>query len=283
MIESNMNRDEETIKEENVQLIMKLNSLKLLVEELFKNVFSGLKLGYSKSVNYLRDETKEISKKVDKLSKLHDEFQSKFTSGEEKYREIDNSLSIAANQFSYIETMNDIKKKELETIKKTTQESDHHVELQNLAKTARETADYQQKTAKELQEKAQKYINDAANTLRHLDDMIHGYERIEREKNINMLELDYSIVRSRVDGLVDEAQTEKKRLDKEVEKIEVFIEKLTEFKIPNELYITSEKMTKVNLKIAEEIDSKVLFFLNKFYKKIFLDLNPFFNFQVNWN
>lgn len=257
MIESNMKRDEETIKEENIQLIMKLNSLKLLVEELFKNVFSGLKLGYADSINYLSDEIKEFSKEINKISKLNDVFQAKFLSGKEKYRKIDNSLSIAKNQFSYIENMNKLKKQELDKIKKNTQGSDHHVELQKLAKSARETADFQQETAKELQDKASKYISDAASTLSHLNDIMNGYERIEREKNLNMLELDYSIVRSRVDSLVDEAQTEKNRLDESVEKIEVFTEKLAEFKIPEEIYYTSEKMTNDNLKIARDIDSKV--------------------------
>lgn len=258
MLEAAYTRNETELKDENKQLVMKLQLLKLNAEKFHMELFKDLKPGYIESIDHLKKEIELVSEQLQQVDKLFEQFDIKFNQGQMIYEQIENSVEVAMNQFQFIHTMNEIKAKELEEIERTNQGSEHHVELQNLAKNARLTADMQVTSADEIRDEIKRYIVDATNALDYLNVVVKGQKRLETEKEFNILELDYGELKANLDGLIEEAKVQKVELESKAAEATQMIEKLAEFVIPDEMIESSDEAVIRNQKSIQKIAEQVI-------------------------
>ncbi len=275
MLEASLNRDDIEIKDENMKLIMKLQSLKLLAEQVHRDLFKSLRPGgYSESIMFLRDEIRAIGDELKSFDKLYEQFGVKFEQGRELYELIDNSMAIASNQFSFIQKMNEIKANELSEYERSVQGSEQHLELQDLAKKAREMSSAQEKASVEMKEAVSRHISEGRSALERLDGIVKGYDRLETEKELNILELDYEDIKEKLDGMVEEARVQKAVLDERSREANLLIEKLDKFVIPKETLSVSDTLVEENHKIIDNINKQVLsVFFRKFLIKFSLNIS----------
>jgi len=210
---------------------------------------------------FLRDEIRALADDLKSVDKLYEQFGVKFEQGKELYEIIENSMATASNQFSFIQKMNEIKASELSDYEKNVQSSEQHLELQILAKKAREISSSQEKVSNDMKQAVSKYISESKRILDTLEKIVKGYNRQETEKELNILELDYEEIKSRLDGMVEEAKIQKTLLDERSQEATVLIEKLDKFVIPKETIAVSEALMEENHKIIDRINKEVCYVL----------------------
>ncbi len=152
--------------------------------------------------------------------------------------------------------MNEIKAAELERIEKNTQESDQHLELQMLAKKARETAKLQEREANTFAAEIKRSIGEARSSSKQLSELLVGYEKMQVDKDREMLELDYDAIKVKLEGLIEEAYEQKAILDEKSDEMKTLIIKLNGFEIPDEIQTSSDTLTEDNDLIVGGMNEK---------------------------
>ena len=244
-------------KEETIELIEKLKSLKLLVEDLHIKLFTKRKLkpGYKESVTYLQDELKKIIDNIKSTDQQFDQFNTIYKQVEKFFKQLNSSIYLAQTQLNFVSLKNKEKNKQLESIKSERINYDHNVKLQVLAKQARETAYQHNELASDAIIKYQKYLNDARNALKYLKEIIVQKERLDEENQANTLEIFYKKIKNDSDNLIKEAIAQKEVLEQTAHEAKEVIKKLTDLKIPKENQ--SDSWINRNKKASEEIKNKV--------------------------
>lgn len=257
MLEAAYLRTDDDLKDENLKLMIKLQSLKLVAEEFHLSLFERLKLeGYSQSFEFLQDELKLLAGELKGLDTAFGEFNVNFVQGREIFEQVGTSIAVARNQFDFIRSMSEMKSSELDRIEKNSQESGQHRELQELARMARETAKYQQEQAGKFADEIRRCIGDASSSLEQLSGLIDGYRDLQADRESDVLELDYDGIRLKLEGLIEEAYEQKAILDVESEEIQSLIGKLNAFEIPEELLTSSDALAQGNDRIVMQTNEK---------------------------
>lgn len=243
-------------KDESLELIEKLKSLKLLVEDLHMKLFvrGKLKPGYKESVTFLQSEVKKIADNVKSADQTFDQLNINYKQVEKLFKKLNSSVYLAQTQLDFISIKNQEKKQQLEAIKNEKLNQDHDVRLQNLAKNAREAADQHYQIAHSASELFQKYLNDARKALQQLKDISALQERLEEERQANILMINYEQIKNQTTSLVQEALAQKVVLDQSVKDAKDLIKKLNDFKVPEES--TNDSWLNSNKKEADQINKK---------------------------
>lgn len=244
-------------KDENVELIEKLKSLKLLVEDLHKKVFFKrvLKSNYKESVNHLQSEVKKIADSVKNTDHSFDHFSLNYKQVEKLFKKLNSSIYLAQTQLDFISSKNKEKKNQLEMIKNERLNQDHNIRLQNMAKQARESSSQHNEIANEFVVRFENYLKDANRALQQIKEIHTLQERLDEERQANVLLISYEQIRNNTDKLIQEALDQKKILDKAVVNANELISKLNEFKVPDESQ--NDEWVSANKNAVERINKKV--------------------------
>lgn len=218
--------------DESVQLQNKLNTLRVLIEELHENFFEKqyLKPTYRESISHLQSELKRINEAIKNTDQLFDQFNVIFKQAESLYNQANQSVFQIQTQLNFIDRSNDERLNKLDSIKQSRLDHEQNIKLQNLAKQARETAEKQKQIAQNASQELQKVLDDAQLTFRKIDEVLLKYEQLETEDP----SLNYKELREATNVLIGEANEQKIILDKSSQEINDLIKKVKEFKIPDE-------------------------------------------------
>ena len=89
MLEAAFLRTDEDLRDENLKLMVKLQSLKLLAEQLHLSIFAGLQPGgYSDSFKYLQGELQSLAHELKRLDEAFEKFDLKFKEGQEVFEQV---------------------------------------------------------------------------------------------------------------------------------------------------------------------------------------------------
>lgn len=96
--------------DESVRLQNKLNTLRVLIEELHDNFFEkqDLKPTYRESINHLQSELKRINEAIKNTDQLFDQFNVIFKQAESLYNQANQSVFQIQTQLNFIDKSNDV-------------------------------------------------------------------------------------------------------------------------------------------------------------------------------
>ena len=256
MIASGLTSTDESMRDENAKLNIKLQSLKLLAKQLHDDIYEAnhLKSNYEDSFVFLRGQLDAISKEVKIVDAKFEQFNAVFMEGEYTVSLISSLIETGKNQLSFIHEKNQIKSDQLDVIKAQVQEHNQNENLQTVAKQSREAADFQQHQVDEVTSVLDNSLSDARHSIDNLNKLANA---LEKEKAFKSLQIDYEKSLNDANSLMVEARTQKILLDKQIDEAEQSIQKLAEFKIPEVNFQMSDEIIDKNRIIIDTIDAQV--------------------------
>lgn len=243
------------------ELIQRLKSVKLLIEDFHIKLYvkRQLKSNYKESVLYLQNEVKKLGENLKSADNSFDQFNLQYKQLEKLFRKLNSSIYLAQTQLEFIHSKNKEKREQFETIKTERFNHDHNIKLQELSKQARETSQQQAHLVNLESLKFQKYLNDARKALQQLKDMSVWHERVDEEKQANILRnINYELIRNQSVNLVRESNEQKEILEVNIRESKELIKKLNAFKIPD-----IDNWEKLNKNNSDSIQNKYIMMKNE--------------------
>ena len=236
----------------------KLKSLKLYIDNLHDELYASrsLKSTYKDSVSHLHNELKRISETIKNTDQSFEQFNSIYRQAERLYNEADNSVDKVRKQLNFISIKNSEQSSRLDAIIKGRLDYEQNDKLQNLAKQSRETAEKQKTTAQTMSDELRSNVEEARKAFKDLQDILSKFEGLEDNKRTDQLSFNYDELKNRANTLASEALEQKELLDESVKGANAFIQKLKDFKIPEDNLNRVEAESEKNKELVEEISTK---------------------------
>ena len=236
----------------------KLRSLKLYIDNLHEELYASrsLKSTYKDSVSHLQSELKRISETIKNTDQSFEQFNSIYRQAERLYNEADNSVDKVRKQLNFIAIKNSEQSGRLDAVIQGRLDYEQNDKLQSLARQSRETAEKQKATAQAMSDELRRNVEEARRAFKDLQDILARFEGLGENKKAEQLSFDYDELKSRANTLASEALEQKELLDESVKGADAFMQKLKDFRIPEDNLNRVEAESEKNKELVEEIGSK---------------------------